>query len=292
MNKVNAWLIAIRLKTLSASISGVITGLAFSILEIGKINHLIAGLTLLLAIILQIISNFANDVYDFEKSVDTIERLGPTRAAQAGLIAPFAIKVGIMILVILSMIIGFYLASISSYHLLWLGLLAIVSAIFYTAGPYPLGYYGFGDILVFIFFGPVTVIGTFFIQTLNINFLIIIISIAIGFLATAILVVNNLRDYHSDLNAGKKTLVVKLGIGFTKYQYTFLLLFPFLIILILFFYNSIPPKLLISLLAIILTIKPLITVWKKTGKKLNSALVDTGIVLLLFSILIFLAVNI
>ena len=292
MNKVNAWLIAIRLKTLSASISGVITGLAFSILEIGKINHLIAGLTLLLAIILQIISNFANDVYDFEKGVDTIERLGPTRATQAGYLSSFAIKVGIMILVILSMIIGFYLASISSYHLLWWGLLAIVSAIFYTAGPYPLGYYGFGDILVFVFFGPVAVIGTFFIQTLNINFLIIIISIAIGFLATAILVVNNLRDHHSDLNAGKKTLVVKLGISFTKYQYTFLLLFPFLIILILFFYNSIPPKLLISLLAIILSIKPLITVWKKTGKKLNSALVDTGIVLLLFSILIFLAVNI
>jgi 1,4-dihydroxy-2-naphthoate octaprenyltransferase len=163
------------------------------------------------ALLLQIGSNFANDVFDFEKGADTEGRIGPPRATQLGLLAPGALKRGMIAVFALATLVGLYLSWVAGPAIVVVGVVSIVAAIAYTGGPWPLGYHGLGDVAVFLFFGLVAVPGSTFVQTGTLPVLAWLAALPVGALATAILVVNNLRDVDTDRIAGKRTLAVRWG---------------------------------------------------------------------------------
>jgi 1,4-dihydroxy-2-naphthoate octaprenyltransferase len=205
-----AWIMAMRPQTLPVSVGPVLVGTAVAFIEgrfrIGPALAAAAG-----ALLLQIGSNLANDVFDFEKGADTEHRIGPPRAAQLGLLSPAALKRGMFFVFGLAMLIGVYLSVVAGPVIIALGLISIGAAIAYTGGPWPLGYHGLGDVAVFLFFGFAAVVGTTFVQVGAVPSLAWIAALPVGGLATAILVVNNLRDVETDRVAGKRTLAVRLG---------------------------------------------------------------------------------
>lgn len=207
---VQAWILAMRPRTLPVSLAPVLVGSAVASaagsLRVGPALVAAVG-----ALLLQIGSNLANDVFDFEKGADTETRIGPPRAAQTGLLTAAALKRGMVVVFGLATFCGLVLAWIVGPVILVVGGISILAAIAYTGGPWPLGYHGLGDITVFLFFGFVAVIGTTYVQTASILPLAILAALPVGALATAILVVNNLRDVDSDRAAGKKTLAVRWG---------------------------------------------------------------------------------
>ncbi len=224
-----AWVMAIRPQTLPVSIGPVLVGTAVAIVEGGA--HAGAALAAGVgALCLQIGSNFANDVFDFEKGADTEDRIGPPRAAQLGLLTPAQLKRGMFVVFALATLAGLYLTSVAGPVILAVGAISIVAAIAYTGGPYPLGYHGLGDVAVFLFFGLVAVVGTTFVQTGTLPLLAWLCAIPVGAFATAILVVNNLRDVDTDTVAGKRTLAVRLGRSGARAEWAFLvwgaLIFP------------------------------------------------------------------
>ncbi|MEZ4369204.1 MAG: 1,4-dihydroxy-2-naphthoate polyprenyltransferase [Polyangiaceae bacterium] len=205
-----AWVLACRPATLSASSVPVLVGTACAFLAGGfKLGPALAALVG--AGLLQIGSNFANDVFDYEKGADTEERLGPTRAVQAGLVSPAGMKRGMWLVFALALVVGIYLTWVAGPVIIVIGLCSIAAAIAYTGGPYPLGYHGLGDVFVMLFFGFVAVLGTIYVQLHALTRLGWLASIPVGALATAILVVNNVRDCDTDREAGKRTLAVRFG---------------------------------------------------------------------------------
>ena len=205
-----AWVLAARPKTLPVSIGPVLIGSAVAFAE-GSFAPAAAVAAGLGALFLQIGSNLANDVFDFEKGADTETRIGPPRAAQMGLLSPAALKLGMFVVFALATLCGLYLAAVAGPVILAVGAVSILAAIAYTGGPWPLGYHGLGDVAVFLFFGLVAVAGTTFVQMGTIPDLAWAAAIPAGALATAILVVNNLRDVEADELAGKRTLAVRFG---------------------------------------------------------------------------------
>ncbi|MEN9577177.1 MAG: hypothetical protein RJA70_186 [Pseudomonadota bacterium] len=207
---VAAWWLAMRPKTLPAAVVPVFVGSACA-LGLARFQWLPSIAALAGALLLQIGSNFANDVYDYEKGADTGARLGPTRAVQAGLISPRAMKTGMGLVFAVALLIGVYLTAVAGWIIVAIGVFSIASAIAYTGGPYPLGYHGLGDVFVMLFFGFVAVCGTVFVNTGGVPMLAVWCSLPVGALATNILVVNNVRDVETDRVAGKRTLVVRFG---------------------------------------------------------------------------------
>ena len=212
------WLLAARPKTLPAAIAPVVAGTGVAIHEGGF--HLLAALmALLTALLLQIAANFANDAFDFARGADTTERLGPTRVTAAGLIPHRAVLTATWVALALATLPGLYLVARGGWPLLLLGLAAMVAAVAYTGGPYPLGYLGLGEVFVFIFFGPVAVTGTAWVQTLEVTALSLAAAVPVGALAVGILIVNNLRDLPTDAATGKRTVAVRIGVARTRLEY-------------------------------------------------------------------------
>lgn len=205
-----AWVLALRPQTLPVSLGPVLVGSAVAFTA-GHFRLAPALAAAFGSLMLQIGSNFANDVFDFEKGADTEARIGPPRAAQMGLLSARALKRGMLVVFALATLAGLYLASVAGGVILVVGAVSIVAAIAYTGGPWPLGYHGLGDLAVFVFFGLVAVVGTSFVQSLQLLPLAWVAAFPVGMLATAILVVNNLRDIETDRHVGKKTLAVRLG---------------------------------------------------------------------------------
>jgi 1,4-dihydroxy-2-naphthoate octaprenyltransferase len=174
------------------------------------------------ALLLQIGANFANDVFDFEKGADTSERLGPLRAVQAGLLTAKSVRRGMLVVFGLALLVGAYLTSVAGPSIVVIGLASIAAAIAYTGGPYPLGYHGLGEVFVLLFFGFVAVLGTAFVQVGRVPELAFFAAVPVGALATAILVVNNLRDIATDAPAGKRTLAVRFGERAAVFEYALL----------------------------------------------------------------------
>lgn len=229
MGKVKAWLGAARLRTLPLSLSGIIVGTALAH-WLGYENTLIFLLALLTTVALQVTSNFANDYGDGIKGTDGLDRIGPTRALQSGVLGRKELKRGIIISVLVCLMLIFLLLYTAfkedlSYFFLFLvlGLCSIWAAIKYTVGSNAYGYRGFGDIFVFIFFGLLSVLGTLFLYVQNIPIDAVLPACTIGFLSTAVLNLNNLRDFESDKKAGKNTVIVKIGIQKGKLYHSFLL---------------------------------------------------------------------
>lgn len=229
---------AARLRTLPLSISGIIIG---SALAYSKINYPIFILAILTTIGFQIISNFANDYGDGIKGTDNNQRIGPERALQSGKITPKQMLNAIIITSILTFIIACLLIYVAFgknnfvYTILFLvlGIASIVAAIKYTMGKNAYGYSGFGDVFVFLFFGLLSVCGSYFLYTKELNWQIFLPAISIGLLSTAVLNLNNMRDIINDKNANKNTLVVKIGLKEAK-KYHILLIIISLLMMIIF----------------------------------------------------------
>ena len=222
------WRMAARPKTLPAATVPVIVGTAAAIKD-NVFQPLPALAALIGALLIQIGANFANDAFDFKKGADTAERLGPTRVTQAGILTTRQVFTGMWVVFGLATLIGIYLVVVAGWPIVVIGLASIVAAIAYTGGPFPLGYNGLGDIFVFIFFGLVAVGGTYYVQAGTVGAVAWWSALPVGFLATAILVVNNLRDVKTDRVAGKRTIAVRLGEGSAKAEYALLLIVSYLV---------------------------------------------------------------
>ncbi|HID31440.1 MAG TPA: 1,4-dihydroxy-2-naphthoate polyprenyltransferase, partial [Desulfobacterales bacterium] len=212
------WLLAARPKTLWAGIIPVVVGTVMAF-QAGKFHMLSFLATLAGAVLIQVGTNFANDLFDFQKGADNEARKGPMRVTQAGIVTPRQMKVATAAVLGLAFLVGLYLVWQAGWPILVIGLLSILFAVLYTGGPYPLGYMGLGDVFVLIFFGPVAVGGTYYIFAGHINMAVLLAGFALGMLATAILIVNNLRDIETDRRSGKNTLAVRFGAGFAKAEY-------------------------------------------------------------------------
>ena len=212
------WLAAARPRTLPAAVAPVLVGSAVAAREhafaLGA-----AGLCLGFALLVQIGTNFANDYYDFIKGADTAARVGPRRAVAAGLVTPGEMKSAMIATFAAAFILGLALIPRGGLPLLGVGVASIICGIAYTGGPMPLGYIGLGDFFVFIFFGPVAVATTAFVQAGRVGEVAWLVSLPIGLLAANILVVNNYRDVETDAIAGKRTLVVRWGRKFARGQF-------------------------------------------------------------------------
>ena len=280
----NSWILASRLKTLPAAISPVIVGVSLAVHD-SEFHLFTAFMTLLAAILIQIGANFANDVYDFLKGSDREDRLGPIRATQSGLISPENMKKGMWLVFTLAICVGFYLASIGGWPIVWIGLISIASGIAYTGGPYPLGYHGWGDVFVFIFFGIIAVPGTYYLQTGFVSDYSILFGIPLGALSTAILIVNNLRDADTDIKSGKRTLAVRFGKSFVKMEYIVMMILAFAIpIYILQLWDEF--SLYIILFLIPISVRHIQSLYSETGESLNLVLANTAKFLFHFSILL------
>jgi 1,4-dihydroxy-2-naphthoate octaprenyltransferase len=218
----SVWIQAARLRTLPAAVVPVVVGTAVAHAA-GRIAWGPALAALAGSLAIQIGTNFANDVFDAEKGADGPDRLGPTRAVATGLITAAAMKRAMILAFVIATGFGVYLASVAGWPVVALGLASIASGIAYTGGPWPLGYHGLGDLFVMIFFGFVAVCGTAYVQLATVPCLAVWAAVPVGALATAIIVVNNLRDRHQDIRVGKRTLAVRLGRGGAIAEYAILL---------------------------------------------------------------------
>ena len=237
-NNLKIWLQAARLRTLSLSVSGIIMGNALA-LNHNDFSFIIFLLSILTAIAFQIVSNFANDYGDGIKGTDNEERIGPKRVLQLGLLTSENLERGILVSVVVSIILSIALIYESlgvdkllfSVLFILLAIGAVAAAIKYTVGTNPYGYSGLGDLFVFIFFGWVSVIGSYFLQINSIDLSIVLFATSVGLLSVAVLNLNNMRDIENDLNSSKITLAVRLG-GYKAKVYHFFLIS---IAIILFF---------------------------------------------------------
>jgi len=278
------WILAIRPKTLPAAASPVILGSALALRDNQFLFNL-AFATLLCALLLQIGANLANDVFDYYRGADKPGRLGPIRVTQAGLLKPSQVVMGIWIVFSVAALLGIYLTLNAGWPVLFIGFFAIFTAITYTGGPKPLGYYGLGDLFVFIFFGPVALCGTYFIQTGQVTLDALLISLPMGFLIVNILVVNNLRDIETDRLAGKMTLAVRLGEKGSRTEYLVLLVAAYLVPLGMWLSGMVSPWVNLVFLTLPMSYRLLRSIWRDRGKPLNLALAMSGRLTLFFSIL-------
>ena len=281
----NTWLLAIRPKTLWAAVAPVLMGAAMASAD-GKSHWLSAAAALLGAMLIQIGTNFANDYFDYLHGADTNERLGPTRATQAGLVKPETMKKAFILTFVLAFLIGLYLIWRGGWPILAVGLLSILFGVLYTGGPYPLGYNGLGDIFVLIFFGPVAVGGTYYVQALQINSIVLLAGLAPGLISVALLTVNNLRDINTDRKSGKRTLAVRFGTTFARLEYLSCLLIACLLPIALSVLNGGNYYSMITIGVLLFAIPAIRTVFRESGSPvLNETLARTGKMLLLYSIL-------
>ena len=279
------WLLAARPKTLWAGIIPVIVGTVMAF-EAGKF-HLISFLaTLACAVLIQVGTNFANDLFDFQKGTDNNSRKGPMRVTQARLVTPYQMKVATITVLALAFLVGMYLVWRAGWPILIIGLLSILFAVLYTGGPFPLGYTGLGDIFVLIFFGPVAVGGTYYIMAGHITRAVLLAGFAPGMIATAILVVNNLRDMESDRKSGKNTLAVQFGANFAKAEYLAMICGAMLLPMIIYFIEGRHGWAILAALYIL----PAVPVIRKVftvadGHALNDALAGTARLMAVFGLL-------
>ncbi|MEW6185115.1 MAG: 1,4-dihydroxy-2-naphthoate polyprenyltransferase [Thermodesulfobacteriota bacterium] len=204
------WLMAARLRTLPAAAAPVLLAIAFAFRD-GQFHGPAAIVCLLIALLLQVGANLANDLFDFKKGTDQPDRLGPTRVTAAGLISPGQMQYGITFVFGLAAMLSLYLVWLRGWPVIALGLILILSALAYTGGPFPYGYYGLGEFFVLLTFGFAAVGGTYYAQTGTVTSTVLWAAIGPGLLIVNILVVNNTRDRLTDLRAGKRTLAVLLG---------------------------------------------------------------------------------
>lgn len=278
------WLLASRPKTLWAAVSPVLIGTAFAYAD--KTWHAPAALAALVAaLFIQIGTNFANDYFDFTKGADSGDRIGPLRATQAGLIPPAQMRNAFLVVFALAMVIGLYLVWRGGWIIVLIGSISILLGILYTATPYALAYTGLADLFVLIFFGPVAVGGTYYVQSLTITPAVLLAGLAPGLISTALLTVNNLRDIKQDRAAGRKTLAVRFGATFAKFEYAVALTLACAIPLLLARLLQAKHQTILATGTILLALPAIKTVFAyRDAAVLNAVLTSTGRFLLIFSL--------
>jgi len=284
-NLLAAWVLAARPATLPAAVVPVLVGTAAG--ERGLARPLAFLAALVAALLIQIGTNFANDYFDFQKGADTATRLGPRRVTQTGLISPSQVLVATVITFGLAALIGCYLILVGGWPIAVAGVLSILAGVAYTGGPWPLGYHGLGDVFVFLFFGVIAVVGSAYLQTGSITLLALALAVPVGFLITAILVVNNLRDIDTDRAAGKRTLAVRIGRPATRVEYAVMVLGAYLVPMGLWLSGRLGGWFWLPALSLPLAALLIRDVTRTTdGPTLNGALKRTGQLLILFGLLL------
>jgi 1,4-dihydroxy-2-naphthoate polyprenyltransferase len=281
------WINAARPRTLPAAIAPVFVGTAAAVTSAGELPRWGGFLAALVAsILIQIGTNLANDYSDARRGADSADRLGPVRVTSAGLVTPKRVLVATWIAFGLAGLLGIYLAVLAGPVILLVGALSIAAGVLYTGGPKPYGYAGLGEVFVFLFFGLVSVNGSYYVQLETLAWLPFGLSVAVGFLATAILVVNNVRDLDTDRRAGKTTLAVRIGRERARTLYLLLMLGAFVVLAVTILIEGGPWAALLAVLALPLVRRPINAVRTRTdGPSLNQALADTGAALGLFALL-------
>ncbi len=279
---------AARPRTLPAAIAPVLVGTAAAVQWLGHLPRVGAFIAALVgSIFIQIGTNLANDYSDAKRGADTADRLGPVRVTSAGLVTPQRVLTATWIAFAVSLVCGIYLATVAGVVILLIGAVSIAAGVLYTGGPRPYGYAGLGEVFVFLFFGLVAVNGSYYVQLEQLDALPLGLSISIGFLATAILVVNNVRDLETDRRAGKMTLAVRMGRAGAVNLYRLLVLGAFVVLPISLWAGEASALPLIGLLALPLAIAPMRAIGSRTdGPALNGALAATGALLGAFSLLV------
>lgn len=281
-----AWILAARPATLTAAAAPVLVGTACA-WQAGSFRAGPALAALAGAFLIQIGTNFTNDLFDFKKGADREDRIGPVRATQSGLLAPSQVRLGMILSFAVAMLAGIYLSVVGGWPIVVIGIVSILSGIAYTAGPYPLGYNGLGDLFVFLFFGFVAVCGTAFVQMGYVPVTAVFASVPIGALTTAILVVNCVRDCKQDRRAGKKTIPVRFGRDAGCAEYVALLVVAYLAPVAFLVAGLATAWILLPIVTLPLAAGATRTLYTSTdGPTLNRALITTARLLLLYALLL------
>jgi 1,4-dihydroxy-2-naphthoate octaprenyltransferase len=300
MSRREAWLAAMRPQTLPAGAAPVLMGIGLAVAD-GIFEPWPAFAALVGALLIQIGTNFANDYYDAVNGADTEEREGFTRVTAGGLIDPGRVRQAMAGTYALALVVGLSLVYVGGLPIVVVGLSSIVAGILYTGGPYPYGYYGLGDIFVFVYFGLVAVTGTYYVQAVasldagplplgvpaeTVTASAVLVGVAAGGLATTILVVNNIRDRETDREAGKRTLAVILGYRWSRVEYLGLLGAAYAVPVGLWLGFGYSPAVLVAVLSLPLAVSVARVVCTRTdGEALNPALERTGQLFALYAVL-------
>jgi 1,4-dihydroxy-2-naphthoate octaprenyltransferase len=292
-----AWVMAARPQTLPAAAAPVLVGAGLAV-EAGVFAPLPALAALVGALLIQVGTNFANDYYDAVQGKDTPEREGFTRVTAGGLIAPDSVRRAMYLAFGLAVVVGSYLVWVGGVPILVVGLASVASGVAYTGGPYPLGYHGLGDLFVFVFFGLVAVVGTYYVQAASfvagvpllpppgtVTLAAVVASLPVAAISTDILVVNNVRDLEEDASTGKRTLAVRFGYGFARAEYVAMLALAYAVP-VWFAATGRGFTALAPLVTLPLAVRVTRTVLTETGgAALNPALEATGKLLAAYAVL-------
>ncbi len=280
------WVMAARPRTLPAAVAPVLVGTALAGSE-----HVFRPLAFVCALIgsvfIQIGTNLSNDYSDARRGADTEDRLGPVRVTAGGLMPPRQVLVGTYVAFGIAVAAGVYLVAIAGWQLLVVGAASILAGVLYTGGPRPYGYEGLGEVFVFLFFGVVAVVGSYYVQTERLIWEAFALAVPVGLLVSSILVVNNLRDIETDRRAGKRTLAVRIGRTRTRRLFALMIAVAFLSPIVIWLAGGLSAWLLLALVSAPLAPPLMRTVGTRTdGPALNGALADSGRLVAVFSMLL------
>jgi len=279
------WLLAARPATLPAAVVPVLVGSAAAVHGTFVVHERALLATLLAALLIQIGTNFANDVFDFRRGADTVDRLGPLRVTQGGLVSARQVLVATYITFGLALVVGGYLVWIGGPIILLIGVVCVLAGLGYTGGPWPFGYHGLGDLVCFVCFGVLAVLGSAYLQSETMTPLIIWAAMPVGCLVTAILIVNNLRDIDTDRRVGKMTLAVRLGRRGTRLEYTACVVVAYAVVVGIGLSGLVGTWWWLPLLSAPLAVWLVGFVARTEGRPLNNALKRTGQLHLVFGVL-------
>ncbi|MGL5048952.1 MAG: 1,4-dihydroxy-2-naphthoate polyprenyltransferase [Shewanella sp.] len=281
----NPWILAIRPRTLPAAIGPLLIGNILA-LHLEKYSWLIAATSMLCAVLLQIAVNLANDYFDFKNGIDTDERLGPVRVTQSGLISPTSVRNAMLFCLFMALVVGSFLILRGGWPIAILATAAILGALGYSGGPYPLASHGLGEVAAFIFFGLVAVVGSYYLQAGNTTINAWLLGCAIGLFNAAIMLVNNTRDILTDTQAGKHTLAVRIGEAQSKVLYQVLIYLPFGLVIAGFLLGILPGlPVLLAGLSLLIARKLSRDFYAVSGEALNPLLGRTAKLTMIFSAL-------
>ena len=280
------WLMAARPRTLPAAVAPVLVGTALAATE-GTFKVLTFLAALIGALFIQVGTNLSNDYSDARRGADTDDRLGPVRVTAGGLVPPRQVLIATYAAFGVAVLAGTYLIVTAGWELLLVGAASILAGVLYTGGPRPYGYEGLGEVFVFLFFGVVAVAGSYFAQTEALEWEALVLAVPVGLLASAILVVNNVRDLETDRRAGKRTLAVRLGRERARGLFVGMVALAFLTAPLPWVLGALSPWLFLAWLALPLAVPVIQVVRTRTdGPALNGALAGTGQLQLAFCVLL------
>ncbi len=286
MSALRLWLVASRPRTLPAAVAPVLVGTALAVSE-GDLRPLAFVAALVGSVFIQIGTNLANDYSDARRGADTEDRLGPVRVTAGGLMPPQRVLTGTYVAFGVALAAGAYLAAVAGPELLAVGLVSIAAGVLYTGGPRPYGYAGLGELFVFLFFGVVAVTGSYYVQTEELPWEAFALSVPVGLLSAAILVVNNVRDVDTDRRAGKRTLAVQIGRDRARILFGAMLALAYAMAPAIPLLGGLSWWVALPLLSLPLVPSLYRTVATRTdGPALNGALAATGRLLAVYSLLL------